>query len=288
MAEFRLPLLAALAGLAWLGTLWSLGLYTDPAVRSWRRLARLRGLEPRPLGEQLGERLPLLRRLQNAADLGRLLAQAGHHRSPGTWLLRTAAQAGVALTAMLLLDEASLLASGRLFPLLLAPALAAGVVVLAYARLQRQAAEHRQRLELAVTDALPHLAVLTHHHRLPPGEALLLLARCQADRTLQRLVVDAPAPSTAAALEALGPIFGVPAFSALATAVRRVTEHGLASSDVYVGLARTTYAARLARARVAAAQARTLIVIPMGLMTVPVLVLIGGPLVASLAGTFAP
>jgi hypothetical protein len=162
------------------------------------------------------------------------------------------------------------------------------VALISYARLHRQAAERRRRLELAVADVLPHLAVLTHHHRLPPGEALLLLARCQADRTLQRLLTEAPAPSTAVALEALDHTFGVPVLSALATAVRRVTERGLAGSDVYTSLARTTYAARLARARVAAAQARTLIVIPVGLMIVPVLVLIGAPLVASLTGIFAP
>jgi hypothetical protein len=76
-------------------------------------------------------------------------------------------------------------------------------------------------------------------------------------------------------------------FVALGSAVRRVTERGLAGQDVYTGLARTSYGERLAAARVAAAQAKTLIVIPMGLMIVPVLVLIGAPLVASLAGIFA-
>lgn len=76
-------------------------------------------------------------------------------------------------------------------------------------------------------------------------------------------------------------------FTALGSAVRRVTERGLTSQDVYTGLARTTYAERLAEAKVAAAQTKTLIVIPMGLMIVPVLVLIGAPLIISLAGIFA-
>ena len=69
--------------------------------------------------------------------------------------------------------------------------------------------------------------------------------------------------------------------------MRRVTERGLASQDVYTGLARASYGERLSAARVAAAQTKTLIVVPMGLMIVPVLVLIGAPLVASLAGIFA-
>jgi hypothetical protein len=76
-------------------------------------------------------------------------------------------------------------------------------------------------------------------------------------------------------------------FSALGSAVRRVTERGLSSQDVYTGLARATFAQRLAEARVGSAQAKTLIVVPMGLMIIPVLVLIGAPLVASLGGIFA-
>jgi hypothetical protein len=76
-------------------------------------------------------------------------------------------------------------------------------------------------------------------------------------------------------------------FGALGSAVRRVTERGLTGRDVYTGLAHAIYAERLAEARVTAAQTKTLIVIPMGLMIVPVLVLIGAPLVASLAGIFA-
>jgi hypothetical protein len=95
------------------------------------------------------------------------------------------------------------------------------------------------------------------------------------------------AGSTALAYERIGQAYGVPMFSALGSAVRRVTERGLSSQDVYTGLARATFAQRLAEARVSAAQAKTLIVVPMGLMIIPVLVLIGAPLVASLGGIFA-
>ena len=68
--------------------------------------------------------------------------------------------------------------------------------------------------------------------------------------------------------------------------MRRVSERGLSSQEVLTRLAYATYTERLVQARVAAAQAKTLIVIPMGLMIVPVLILIGAPLVASLAGVF--
>jgi hypothetical protein len=68
--------------------------------------------------------------------------------------------------------------------------------------------------------------------------------------------------------------------------VRRVTERGLSSRDVFTQLATTTYGDLLANAKVQAAQSKTLIVIPMGLMIFPLLLLIGAPLVASMASLF--
>ena len=301
MPDLSLPLIAAGVGGAWVAALWYLGLYTHPSVLSWQRLARLRGLaDRRPLGDRLGERLPLLRRAQEETDVGRLLAIAGRDESPTGWLLRTAFHAGLALAAVLAAGELALL-TGQQPPLPPAAGLvaAAALAFLAYARLRARAGERQRALGGAVADSLPHLAVMTYHHRVPVSEALLLFARCQRDPTLRRLLtgdawrplVDrqpaAGAQSTALEYERIGQAYGVPMFSALGAAVRRVTERGLTSQDVYTGLARTSYGERLAAARVAAAQAKTLIVVPMGLMIVPVLVLIGAPLVASLAGIFA-
>ncbi len=307
MPDLRLAALAALIGTLWVAALWHLGITTHPAVLSWRRLARLRGLaDRRPLGERLGDRLPPLRRLRDETDVDRLLVIAGRNETTGGWVLRTAGAAGVALAGMLGLDELALVAgSGSGFPPALALVLAAGVALLAYARLRRQASDRRDALDRAVADSLPQLAAMTIHHRLPTGEALLLLARCQRDPALREVLGRDPggharpgaagpefpgaltAWSTAHTYELIGIAYDVPAFTALGAAVRRVTERGLSAQDVYTGLARATYAQRLAEARVAAAQAKTLIVIPMGLMIVPVLVLIGAPLVASLAGIFA-
>lgn len=306
MPDVMPALLAALVGGAWVICLWYLGVSEHPAVLSWRRLARLRGLaDQRPVGERLGERLPLLRRAQEETDIGRLLAVAGRTDSAVAWLLRSVFLAGLALGVTLLLDQLSLVLAGRqAFPPALALGVAAGVALLAYLDLRRQATSRQRALTRAVDDSLPHMAVLTFHHRLPASEALLLFARCQRDPALHRLLSDVtwerqpvsdPAPaavqpaarSTALVYEQIAQACGVPMFAALGSAVRRVTERGLSSQDVYTGLARATYSQRLADARVAAAQAKTLIVIPMGLMIVPVLVLIGAPLVASLAGIFA-
>ena len=334
MPDLTLAGVAALVGGAWVIGLWYLGLYTHPAVRTWQRLARLRGLsDRRPWGERLGERLPALRRVQEETDIGRLLIVAGSADTATVWLLRTAFRAGITLAAVLLIDELSIL-GGQ--PPLVPPGAGLiaviGVAVLSYVRLRRQASERQQVLTQSIADSLPHLAMMTFHHRVPTSEALLIFARCLREPALHNLLqgrfqpsdvgvpathprkqasrgpresqiswsgsnelaLDLTAPgrpgmqrSTALLYEHLGQEYGVTMFSALGAAVRRVTERGLSSQEVYTALARTTFGARLSRARVAAAQTKTLIVIPMGLMIVPVLVLIGAPLVASLSGIFA-
>jgi hypothetical protein len=301
LPDLARPLIAIAVGGAWVAALWYLGLYTHPSVLSWQRLARLRGLaDRRPLGDRLGDRLPLVRRAQEETDVGRLLAIAASGESPTGWLLRTAAQAGLALAAVLAVDELAVL-TGQ--PPALPPAVgivaAACVALLAYARLRARAGERQRALGRAIADSLPHLAVMTFHHRVPVSEALLIFSRCHRDPTLHELLSgeawrrlvergsNSGPTSTAREYERIGQAYGVPMFVALGAAVRRVTERGLASQDVYTGLARASYGERLASARVTAAQAKTLIVVPMGLMIVPVLVLIGAPLVASLAGIFA-
>lgn len=291
MPDLTLAALAALAGTAWVIVLWRLGITRHPSVVAWERLARMRGLaDRRPLGERLGGRLPLLRRAQAETDIGRLLAIAGRAQSPGGWLLRTACLAGLTLAGLLLVDELLLIEQPELaFPPALALAAAAGAGLLAYLHLRRQAVGRQRELGRAVADSLPHLAVMTFHQRIPPSEALLIFARCQRSPVLHRLLSEERdgSSSTALTYEQIGQAYGVPMFAALGAAVRRVTERGLSAQDVYTGLARSTYADRLAGARVAAAQAKTLIVVPMGLMIVPVLLLIGAPLVATLGGIFA-
>jgi hypothetical protein len=308
MPDLTLAGLASIAGAFWVLGLWYLGLHTHPAVVTWQRLARLRGLaDQRPLGDRLATRVAVLQRAQEEIDVGRLLAVAGRDESPTGWLLRAAGQAGLALAGVLILDELALVAGqAPSVPPAAGLIAAACVAALAYARLRRQAGTRQRALGRAIADTLPHLAVMTFHHRVPASEALLIFARCQRDPALHQLLTgdswrplvervaapdasDEPAlgPNTALTYERIGQAYRVPMFVAMGSAVRRVTERGLASQDVFTGLARTTYAERLAEARVAAAQAKTLIVIPMGLMIVPVLVLVGAPLVASLAGLFA-
>lgn len=300
-----LPLLALAAGLLWLVALRHLGLLADPAVLAWRRLARLRGLSHRPsLGERLGRRLPMLQRLQAETDVGRLLKVAGRADTPAGWLLRTAGLAAAVMTVFFLADQLTLATEHRPGAPPALGLLGAGAGAgLAYSRLRSAAAARRRRLALAVADALPHLAVMTYHHRLPVSEALLIFARCQRDRSLHDLLHDgglshplgtellerqpSGLPATATLYEQAGRTLGVPTLSALGAALRLINERGLSSQEVLTRLARDMLAERAAEARVAAAQTRTLIVVPVGLMIIPVLLLVAAPVAASLGRLFA-
>lgn len=305
MAELiALPLLALIAGAAWiLGLRW-LGMYADPALLAWRRLARLRGLEDRRgFGERLGARLPLLRRMQSETDVGRLLAIAGRGDTPTAWLLRNLAGAGFVLVAWLGLDELILVTEHQPGP---PPALgllvAGGLAAAGYLHLRNQAQGRQRRLGRALADSLPHLAVMTYHHRLPVSEALLIFARCQRDPSLHRFLSEgewhrlaghmvdpqrAAVPATAAMYERIGRAYGIPMFVSLGAALQMVNERGLNSQQVLTRLARDTLEDRAAEARVVAAQTKTLIVVPMGLMIIPILVLLGAPILSGLTGLFA-
>ena len=317
MAELLLlPVLALLVGAGWIAGLRWLGAYSDPAVLAWRRLARLRGLDRRrPLGDRLSDRLPLIRRVQAETDVGRLLAIAGRDETPTVWLLRTLTAAGVLLVGWLALDEVILVAAHEPGP---PPALgllvSGGTAALSYVHLRSQAVARQRLLGRALADSLPHLAVMTYHHRLPVSEALLVFARCQQDPSLYRFLSEGSwhrladheidpsgaagsetpgtaatpgPPGTAAMYERIGRAYEVPMFLALGSALNMVNERGLNGQQVLTRLASDTLNDRAAEARVTAAQTKTLIVVPMGLMIIPILVLIGAPIVGNLATLFA-
>lgn len=301
MPDLTPAVLAAIVGAIWLLGLWYLGAYTPASVAAWRRLARMRGLTvDRPLTDRLGGRLPALKRLQGETDISRLLFIAGRRETAPAWFLRTGFIAGAATIVLLLLDELGVLLNGALaYPPVIALLFGVVFATYAYIRLRNQAGRRQRALDRAITDSLVHLAAMTFHQRIPASEALLIFSRCQRDGELARVLnrpearfvpqaaaLRVPAEGTAAIYDRLGDSYDVPMFRSMAAGVRRVTERGLSSRDVFTQMARTTYGDLLAQAKVSAAQSKTLIVIPMGLMIFPLLLLIGAPLVASMASLF--
>lgn len=302
MPDLAPAILVLVVGIAWVLGLWYLGAYTPPAVHAWRRLARMRGLSVnRSMGDRISRRVPLLQRLQAETDIGRMLFVAAYRETASAWLLRTAFMAGLAIVAVLLFDQVGLLTKGSLsYPPAVSLLVGVLVALYAYVRLRNRALTRQRVLSRALSDTLVHLAAMTFHQRLPASEALLIFSRCQRDGELARVLsrpesrppqagigqVNAAEEGTAGIYDRLGDLYDVPMFHSLAGGIRRVSERGLSSRDVYTQLARGVYGDLLGEAKVQSAQTKTLIVIPMGLMILPLLLLIGAPLVASMASLF--
>ncbi|MFN2466493.1 MAG: hypothetical protein ABR598_09550, partial [Candidatus Dormibacteria bacterium] len=154
--------LALGACLAYAGALWRLDAYTPPEIRHWQRLAKLRGLEGAPgLGDRLGGRLPLLRRLREELDIGLLLVIAGSSETIDSWLVGTAAwMLGTAAT-FAALDGLALVLSGQLaVPLWLLLVSVIAVALARYVGLRSHAVNRQARVGEQLADALLGLAVL--------------------------------------------------------------------------------------------------------------------------------
>ena len=71
-------------------------------------------------------------------------------------------------------------------------------------------------------------------------------------------------------------------FSQVADAAAN-TQVGIAERDMYTRLAKTVYSHRLSEAREHASRAKTLVSIPVAGMLIPLLILLGAPLMTSIA-----
>lgn len=308
MAESAAPLAVLLAGVVGLGLLWRLGTWAPASVQTFRRLARRHGIVVRePLAERLALRAPLLRRLQEATDIQRLLLVADRKEAAPAWLLRVLGQSLLATAVLLLLDLLAWVVAGRLA---FAPwlAFAVGILLLAigYVHLRNAALARSRGLELAVNQSLTELAMLTYTRQLPIEVALEdVVARCQTDGQLhslfdggrwQELITQEAGPlgfdrgllaSHTAIYEAIAARYGVPAFKVLATTMRRINDKGQVPAEVLTSLAATVAEGELVSMMVKAEQSRARQALPVGLLVLPLLLLIGYPLVVGLAHAFS-
>lgn len=313
MREWVPALLVLLVGVLGLFVLWRLGAWTPASVRTFRRLAARHGIRVQtPLAERVLGRTPALRRLQEATDVGRLLLVAGRPAGAAAWTLRQVGLAVVMTAIMLAMDAVTLAADGRLaFPPYLAFAFGLAWWLLGYVRLRNAAQRRRDRLERAVQQSFVELALLTSTRQLPVAvafeevvapsqsdQALLELFRGEAWRPLVDEVQARTAPpaggpalgpalrSTAEIYTAIGDSYGVPALALLGTNLHRINDKGQAPAEVLTALARTAADDQVAAMLVRTEQARVRQAIPVGLMVLPLLALIGFPLIVSLQALF--
>jgi hypothetical protein len=303
------PLAILVVGALGLGAMWRLTARPPASVQSFRRLARRQGFAlQQPLSERLARRAPLVRRVQEAASLQRLLAIAGRSETPAAWGFRVLGWSLLSTVGLLCLDLASWVASGQLA---VAPGLcfAFGLACLAlgYIRLRNAALRRQRGLETAVTGAFTELAILTYTRQLPIEAALEdLVAQCQVGGHLRALFQDAHwrrlvqhdsvglpgfdrrlLASHTAIYEAIASSLGVPAFHILAGSMRRINDKGQTPAEVLTYLARAVAESQLGEMLVRSEQARARQALPVGLMVIPLLLLLGFPLVAALERVFS-
>jgi hypothetical protein len=92
--------------------------------------------------------------------------------------------------------------------------------------------------------------------------------------------------STADVYTAIGDTYGVPSLALLGTNLHRINDKGQAPAEVLTALARTAADDQMAAMLVRTEQARVRQAIPVGLMVLPLLALIGFPLITSLQSLF--
>ena len=287
--------LALGACLAYAGILWRLDMYTPPEVRHWQRLARLRGLQAtQGIGERLGGRVPLMRRLRNEVDIGTLLTIAGSVQNLDSWLVGTAAYALGTAASLAAADAFGLAMSGELpLPLWTVLAAVAMVAVLRYLSLRRRAFNRQAQVGEQLADALLGLAILVPG--IPPEDALGLLARCQRNPQLdglldeqhldQLLGTDARLKSTRERYSMIGLTLRIPLFQELSLIMRGIESEGLSPREEYPALSRISAENRLADNRLRAARAKTGAAAAIALLLIPLLIMVGGGIAFAFLGS---
>jgi hypothetical protein len=278
--------------------IWALGLarldlLTPDDLRAWRRLAALRGFAT-PAGrlERVAGAVPLLRRLQDELDLHRQLAIAGWSESPSGYLLRVVFVSLLSVAVFLALLAVGLVESGTWpAPPALALLVGALVFVLQIAWLRSSARTRQQQSDRTLGDMMMLVAIMTDGRGLQLEDAIRILSRCTDHQSLQS-IVDGRAwqrlirPSHQNTIELYRLIaieYGIPLFSVVADAAANANV-GMSERETYTRVAAAVYQDRLAAARFQAARAKTLVTVPVAMMLLPLLLLIGAPIFATISG----
>jgi len=134
------------------------------------------------------------------------------------------------------------------------------------------------------------VAIMTDGRGLQLEDAVRILSRC-VDHPGLRSIVDGrgwqrlvpPTSSTTIELyRRIADEYGIPIFAVVADAAANANV-GMSERDTYTRVAIAVYQQRLAEARFQAARAKTLVTIPVAMMLIPLLLLIGAPVFATIS-----
>lgn len=273
------------AGLAYLDVL------TPNDVKAWRRLAALRGFAiRRNVVEQWVGKTTLVDRIAKETDLSRLLSIADRSDTPLSFITQAISRGVLVAGACLALDAIARASTGdwAATPVL---ALVVGLVItiLTFVRLRSDVQRRQQQADRTLGDMLMIVAILTEGRGMQLDDAIRLLSRCVDTQALEAIVdrggwkrlVKIQPKTTIEQYRLVSEAYGVPMFAQLADALAN-TQVGFYERDTYVNLAKAVYEHRLADARAKSARAKTLITFPVAGMLVPLLILMGAPVVSSL------
>jgi hypothetical protein len=135
------------------------------------------------------------------------------------------------------------------------------------------------------------VAIVTDGRGLQLEDAVRILSRCVDHQSLQSIVdgrgwqrlVHQPHSTTIELYRQISAEFGIPLFDVVADAAANANV-GMSERETYTRVARAVYQNRLAGARFRAARAKTLVTIPVAMMLIPLLILIGAPVFATISG----
>ena len=286
---------ASLVVVAWVAAMAYFEVFTSADVRAWRRLAAMRGYSTaRSPFEKAVRNAKIVKRLQEELHLGRLLAIAAVPETPIGFLGHLAFVSFSVLVGALIGDILFRMWQGDWF-LGVGPGicLAAGAIwfLIGIARLRRLARHRQTKADASLGDSLMLVGIMTDGRGLQMEDAVKILSRCVDDDSLETIVdnhgyrrlVQGQFASTIDLYSAIGDAYELPMFGQVADAAAN-TQIGIAERDMYTRLAKSVYAHRLAEARERAARAKTLVSIPVAGMLIPLLILLGAPLIASITG----
>jgi hypothetical protein len=165
------------------------------------------------------------------------------------------------------------------------------VFLLQMAVLHGRAEARRQEAAEALGDMMMLVAIMTDDRGLQLEDAVRILSRCVGHSSLEAIVagrgwqrlVREPQHTTIELYRAIAAEYRIPLFATLAEAALSANA-GLGERETYSRVALAVHTQRLAAARFRAARARTLVTLPVAGMLIPLLVLIGAPVFAAIAG----